>query len=287
MSQKERVAASLEQITSLSFQISGLVVEDEEEKAVSTFPTCISSSESRLTATLPPFVPKEKEKVGVSDSASISITPLCSGYIGALTKPKPSVSAKVEAPSSGSSGMAAAMQHANTAPAFTAAWDAAPNDNARLALEQMALAHGSNAVRVEALLKRDARTRADMAAPQASLNAATAAVNAANANAQAAQAVAAAATASTFKPATPPRYENKDKDLEIRKWLPIVEDYARTCADGDYLRIVSSFLHGKPRSYFQSKYDAHKAAHGDAEPANPREFFRETMISGYGLSDQT
>jgi hypothetical protein len=126
-----------------------------------------------------------------------------------------------------------------------------------------------------------------MAALQVSLNAATAAVNAANANAQAAQAVAAAATASTFKPATPPRYENKDKDLESRKWLPIVEDYARTCADGDYLRIVSSFLHGKPRSYFQSKYDAHKAANGDNEPADPRAFFRETMISGYGLSDQT
>jgi hypothetical protein len=43
MSHKERVAASLEQITSLCFQISGLVVEEEEEKAVSTFPTCISS----------------------------------------------------------------------------------------------------------------------------------------------------------------------------------------------------------------------------------------------------
>jgi hypothetical protein len=118
MSQKERVAASLEQITSLCFQISGLVVEDEEEKAVSTFPTCISSSESQLTATSPPFVPKEKEKVGVSDSASVLVTPVCSGYIGALTKPKPSVSAKVEASSSRSSGMAAAMQHCQH-------WDAA------------------------------------------------------------------------------------------------------------------------------------------------------------------
>jgi hypothetical protein len=103
---------------------------------------------------------------------------------------------------------------------------------------------------VEALLKRDARSRANMAPLQASLNAATAAVNAANANAHAAQAVAAAATASTFKPATPPRYENKDNDLENRKWPPIVEDYAQICADGDYLRIVSSFLRGKPRSYF-------------------------------------
>jgi hypothetical protein len=142
-------------------------------------------------------------------------------------------------------------------------------------------------VRVEALLKRNERLRADMAALHASLNAATAAVNAANANAQAAQAVAATATSLAFKPNPPPCYENKDKDMEIGKWLPIVEDYARTCTDGDYLRTVSSYLHGKPRSYFQSKYDAYKAANGGAEPANPREFFRETMISGYGLSDQT
>jgi hypothetical protein len=229
MSQKERVAASLEQITSLCFQTSGLVVEDEEEKAVSTFPTCISSSESRLTTTSPPFVSKDKEEVGVFDSASVLITCFCSGYIGALTKSKPSVSDKVEASPSGSSAMAAPMQHANIAPAFLAAWNAAPDDNARQALEQIALTHGTTAVRVEALLKRNERSRPDMAALQASLNAATAAVNAANANAQAAQVVAAATTASTFKPATPPRYENKDKDKEIRKWLPVVEDYARTC----------------------------------------------------------
>jgi hypothetical protein len=107
MSQKERVAASLEQITSLCFQISGLVIEEEEEKAVSTFPLCISSSESRLTATSPAFVPKgnAKEEVGVSDSASVLVTPVRLGYIGALTKPKPVV-AKVEASSSGSSAMA-------------------------------------------------------------------------------------------------------------------------------------------------------------------------------------
>jgi hypothetical protein len=163
MSQKERVAASLEQITLLCFQISGLVVEEKEEKAVSTFPTCISSSESRLPATSPPFVPKEKEKVGVSDSASVLVTPARSGYIGALTKHKPSVSDKVEASSSGSSAMAAPMQHANTALAFLAAWNAAPDDNVRQTLELVALTHGTTPVRVGALLKRDERSRADMA----------------------------------------------------------------------------------------------------------------------------
>jgi autotransporter translocation and assembly factor TamB len=127
------------------------------------------------------------------------VTPVRSGYIGALTKPRSSVLDKVEASSSGSSTMAAAMQHANTTSAFLAAWNAAPNDNARQTLEQIALTHGTTAVRVEALLKRDKRSRADMAALQASLNAATAAVNAANANAQAAQAVAAAAAASFFQ----------------------------------------------------------------------------------------
>jgi hypothetical protein len=53
--------------------------------------------------------------------------------------------------------------------------------------------------------------------------------------------------------------------MEIRKWLPIVEDYARTCVDGNYLRTVSFYLHGKPRSHFQPKYDAYKAANGGAE----------------------
>jgi autotransporter translocation and assembly factor TamB len=141
---------------------------------------------------------RKREKVGAFDYAYVLITPVRSGYIGALTKPKPSVSAKVEA----SLGMAAAMQHANTAPAFIAAWDNAPDDHARLALEQTALAHGTTAVKVEALLKRDARSRAEMATLQAALNTATAAVNTANANAAAAQAV--AANASAFKPATPP-----------------------------------------------------------------------------------
>jgi hypothetical protein len=227
-------------------------------------------------------------KVGASDCVSVVVTPASTarlGYIGALIKPKPTVAAKVEASSSGSSGMA--LAHANTAPAFIAAWDAAPNDNARMALEQNALAHGTTAVRVEALLKRHARQQANMATLQAALNTATAAVATANANTAAAQAVAAAANANVFKPATPPRFGNKDKDMDVRKWLSVAEEYAQTCPAGDFLRVISSFLHGKLRSYFESKYDAHKAANGGNEPDDPRVFFRETMISGYGLSDQT
>jgi hypothetical protein len=51
MSQKVRVAASLEQITSLCFQILGLVVEEEEKKAVSTFPA-VSPPPSRDYVTI-------------------------------------------------------------------------------------------------------------------------------------------------------------------------------------------------------------------------------------------
>jgi hypothetical protein len=227
MFQKESVAASLEKITLLCFQSFELVVEGKEEKAVSTFPTCISSFESQLTATSPPFVPKEKEKVGVSGSATALVTPICSGYIRVLTKPKPSASAKVEASSSESSEPAAPMQHANTTPAFLAAWNAASNHNVRQALKQTALMHGTTAVRVKASLKSDERLQPDIAALQASLNAATAAVNAANANAQTAQAVAAAATASTFKPATLPCYENNDKDMEMQ----VASYCGRLCQD--------------------------------------------------------
>jgi hypothetical protein len=61
----------------------------------------------------------------------------------------------------------------------------------------------------------------------------------------------------------------------------------RLSQDGDYLRIINFFLHGKPRLSFQLKYDAYKAANGGAEPANPQEFFRETVISGCSLSEQT
>jgi hypothetical protein len=169
----------------------------------------------------------EKEKVGVSDSASVLITSVRSSSIGALTKSKPSVSAKVEASASGSSSMTNPMQHANTAPAIIAAWDNAPDDNARLALEQTALAHGTTAVRVEALLKRDARSRAEMATLQAALNTATAAVNTANANAAAAQAVAANASAFTsedsFANSRDPNGHDRGVSVQSRRaWVDFV-----------------------------------------------------------------
>jgi hypothetical protein len=71
-----------------------------------------------------------------------------------------------------------------------------------------------------------------------------------------------------FKPAPPPKFENKDKDLEIRKWLPVIEEHYEGCPPEDYLRLASSHLYGKPRSFYQSKYDAFKAF--GAVMADPR-----------------
>jgi hypothetical protein len=97
------------------------------------------------------------------------------------------------------------------------------------------------------------------------LNTATTdAVNGANATADAVQPVAQAATHKVFRPASPPTFENKDNDKDIDRWLAGAKEYARNCPVANYLQIVGSkFLSRKPRSYFQSKYDAHKAAHGD------------------------
>jgi len=175
----------------------------------------------------------------------------------------------------------------NTVAAYLAAWNAAPDEATQINLEADAMQHGITTVKFEAVNQRDTRNQNRIQQLAAALNTANAAITIANANAAAAQAVATAATHNVFKPANPPRFENKDKDMDVRRWLAVVEDYARDCPADQYLRIASSFLAGKPRSYYQSKYDEHKAGHGDAEPPNPQQFFRETMINGYGLADQT
>jgi hypothetical protein len=41
-----------------------------------------------------------------------------------------------------------------------------------------------------------------------------------------------------YKPAPPPKFENKDKDLEIKKWLPIIEEHYEGCRPEDYLRLA-------------------------------------------------
>jgi hypothetical protein len=63
------------------------------------------------------------------------------------------------------------------------------------------------------------------------------------------------------------------------------EEHYKGCPPEDYLRLASSYLFGKPRSFYQSKYDAFKAS--GAVMADPRPFLRDTMLSGYGLKEES
>ena len=58
----------------------------------------------------------------------------------------------------------------------------------------------------------------------------------------------------------------REKDPDIRQWIPLVEDYLRLTAPADYLSYASSYLAGKPRVYFMGQYDAYRAAHANADP---------------------
>jgi hypothetical protein len=60
-----------------------------------------------------------------------------------------------------------------------------------------------------------------------------------------------------------------------------VDSYLAECPDKDYLINASSFLAGKPRSFYQSKYDLQIKFGPPID--SPVEFFREVMLSGYGL----
>jgi hypothetical protein len=113
--------------------------------------------------------------------------------------------------------------------------------------------------------------------------AAAAAANQAAANAQAL--ATAAGNTDRFRPAAPPKYGNKNKDAEVKQWLPIIEDYLRTAPDADYIRLAFSYLEGGPRSLWTSVYEAWKATNGGVEPRHPRQFFRDTLENNYGLQD--
>jgi hypothetical protein len=135
-----------------------------------------------------------------------------------------------------------------------------------------------NHLRTSQLLKTMAQqlseSRADAAAARAAADAAIAAQ---------AQQAAQVSKSEAIKTRAPPSYENKEKDLPLQKWLPIVESYLAECPDKDYLRNASSFLAGKPRSFYQSKYDLRMKSGPPID--SPVEFFREVMLSGYGLKD--
>ena len=177
-------------------------------------------------------------------------------------------------------------------PEFLTAWAGAANDAERVALEDEHLNNGDQGVVVEVLKKMQARANALVAELVARTQVAEDSAQSARVQADAAIAAQVAQAAQVnqnndqFKPRAPPSFSNQpDKDMDIKKWLDVVEDHLFNCSVDNYLRTAASYLSGKPRSFWQSKYELRKA-----DAANPiadvRAFFRETMISGYGLKEE-
>lgn len=172
-----------------------------------------------------------------------------------------------------------------TSEQFLAKWASLPEEE-RGAFELEHTTNPEQAVVNEALKKVLLRQNVTMQAMGVGLAQARAEADAAKAAADAARAEAQVNhnSASALKPKPPPTFENREKDLSIQKWLPVVESYLSDTPDKDYLRVASSLLGGKPRSFWQSKYDLHLK--GGLPIDNPLEFFREVMMSGYGLKDE-
>jgi hypothetical protein len=170
---------------------------------------------------------------------------------------------------------------------FLTDWAGAASDEARILLEDESFNGPDHSIVVEVLKKRYERQAQLVQTLMAQVQASTADATAARTQADATLAAQAAhpANSERFKPAPPPKFENKDKDLKIRKWLPVIEEHYEGCPPENYLRLASSHLSGKPRSFYQSKYDAFKAS--GAVMADPRAFFGDTMLSGYGLKEES
>lgn len=127
-----------------------------------------------------------------------------------------------------------------TAAQFEAYWTALPNDAAKIAAETLALAAGNAPVMLAVLAHRDERNNARIARLNNQLGQTQNQIVAANAN------VAARASA-------PSKFENKESGPDIRQWLPMIEEYSSDTPNNQYLRIASSYLNGKPRSYWMSQ----------------------------------
>ena len=246
------------------------------------FETALSSLISRVALLEIETGVKKKAQSFSVGSISVPIVAGSSSPVAVYVTPMQLRSASVEA-SVRTQPASEAMAPSAAVTAFLTEWASADSEEARIAVEDAHLASPDSAVVVEILKKRSARDRATMATLLARVEASDATAVAARAQADAALA-AQASGSDKFKPAPLPRFENKEKDMEIRRWVPIVEEHYAGCPDADYLRLASSHLSGKPRSFWQSKYDARKAS---GEPiADPRAFFRDTLYSGYGLKEE-
>jgi sRNA-binding protein len=125
---------------------------------------------------------------------------------------------------------------------FLTVWAGAAFDEARILLEDEGYGSPDNSVVVEVSKRRSERQAQLVQMLMAQVQASTADAAAAETQADAALAAQAAHPASSkrFKPAPPPKFENKDKNLEIRKWLPVIEEHYEGYSSEDYLCLASS-----------------------------------------------
>ena len=311
MSKKERLASLLDRVTDLCFSISELGIGESSEGEVA------KPSASVLSPEAPVFKPSGKGKEGVdqeqkrltsvaeewdsvpelpsasvdshptfsqvvecgsqSGSQSVYVTPVRRVVRATSVDSAESVVTMAGVPPVAGAPPAAAVPPVQpnfatcTAAQFEAYWHALATDNARITAENAALLAGNDRVSVAVLLHKDERNTGRIARLNNQLNITNAAVAAANAQAAA-------------RASPPTKWENKDSGPNIREWLPLIEDYLRDTPNAEYLRIASSYLNGKPRSYWVSQWEAYQAQHVDQPyPANARQVFRQIMETGYGL----
>ncbi|GAQ93265.1 hypothetical protein KFL_014020020 [Klebsormidium nitens] len=213
MSKKERIASSLDRITDLCFTISELAIgEDSEEEASAKASTSALCPEAAI------FEPsrKGKEKISGKEESAIfedweSVPDLPSesdtppSYCQVVGGSSQSVcitpvgrEVRSQSVDSGeSSAMAANLPNfaAMTVAQFDQYYNGLQTDPARIAAETQALTHGSDAIRISVLLKRDNRNHANLTAMQGQLQQAQATAAQAQQQAQVAAAAQAAAVA--------------------------------------------------------------------------------------------
>ena len=313
MSDDERLSSYLDRITDLCFSISELRLKKSSDGEVAK----PSTSASVLSPEAPAFTPASKgkeqvsggqeskptvsedwESVPVLPSESVELAPSYSQVVGSgsqkvyVTPVRRTVREQSVESAESAITMAAAVppvppppppvapNFANcTGPQFEAYWQALGTDGERIAAETLALTHQNAPVTLVVLQHQNERNQNRIANLNNALGRAQNQIAAANANAVA-------------RAAAPTKFENKESGPDIRQWLPMIEEYLNATPNAEYLRIASSYLNGKPRSFWMSTWEAWQAANPGAYPGGPnpgpfvgnaRAFFRETMIRGYGL----
>ena len=307
MSKKERLVASLDRITDLCFTISELGIGEGSDEEDARPPS------SSLSAGAPGFTPARKglpstsgiqgslSSLTISDdwqsvpefpSVSEDTPPSFCQVVGGSQSVYVTPVRRTRAQSVDSvSSVMAAPQQPNwatcNAQQFNTYYDNLAGDPQRVIAETAAFQHGVDSVKIAAMLKRDQRRQNELNAAQQAAQQAQAAAQQAQQALAAAQAAQQAAQVAVAAPrlSPPPKFENKEKDLKIQQWLPMLDTYMAGTPANQYFRMASSYLGGKPRSYWISQYEAWRAAHPGQEPPNPPQFFRDTLLRGYGLVD--